>query len=91
MERTDWLDEGPSPADARFFMLAAIIRHVVGSLGWGEHEVGKFHAGFGELDRLVTQGVAPGLARSTGTKGCRVHRAGRGAGYGLRGPRRNRT
>jgi hypothetical protein len=34
---------------------------------WGEHEVRKLHAELTELDRLVTQAVAPGLARITRT------------------------
>jgi hypothetical protein len=67
MERTHWLDEGPNPADARFLMLTAITHHTFSSPGWGEHEVGKLHAELAELDRLVTQAVAPGSARITRT------------------------
>jgi hypothetical protein len=68
MERTDWLDQGLSPADARFLMLTAITHHAFSSPAWGEHEVGKLHAELIELDRLVTQAVAPGSERITGTK-----------------------
>jgi hypothetical protein len=68
MERTDWLDEGLSPADARFLMLTAITHHTFSSPGWGEHAVRKLHAELTELDRLVTQAVAPGSARITRTK-----------------------
>jgi hypothetical protein len=68
MERTDWLDEGLSPADARFLMLTAITHHKFSSPAWGEHEVRKLHAELAELDRLVTQAVAPGSARITRTK-----------------------
>jgi hypothetical protein len=54
MERTDWLDEGLSSADARFLMLTAITHHKFSSPAWGEHEVRKLHAELAELDRLVT-------------------------------------
>src|ERR1700745_4144133 len=68
MERTDWLDEGLSPADARFLMLTAITHHTFSSPAWGEHEVRKLHAELAELDQLVTQAVALGSARITRTK-----------------------
>jgi hypothetical protein len=68
MERTDWLDEGLSPTDARFLMLTAITHHKFSSPPWGEHEVRKLHAELAELDQLVTQAVAPGSARITRTK-----------------------
>ena len=55
MERTDWLDEGLSSADARFLMLTAITHHKFSSPAWGVHEVRKLHAELAELDRLVTQ------------------------------------
>jgi hypothetical protein len=62
MERTDWLDEGLSSADARFLMLTAITHHRFSSPAWGEHEVRKLHAELAELDRQVTQAVAAGSA-----------------------------
>jgi hypothetical protein len=68
MERTDWLDEGLSPADARFLMLTAITHHKFSSAAWGEHEVRKLHAELAELDQLVTQAAAPRSARITRTK-----------------------
>jgi hypothetical protein len=34
MERTDWLDDGLSPADARFLMLT-ITHHKFSSPAWG--------------------------------------------------------
>jgi hypothetical protein len=68
MERTDWLDEGLSPADARFLMLTAITHHKFSSPAWGEHEVRKLHAELAELDQLVTQAAAPRSARITRTK-----------------------
>ena len=55
MERTDWLDEGLSSAEARFLMLTAITHHKFSSPAWGEHEVRKLNAELAELDRLVTQ------------------------------------
>ena len=58
MERTDWLDEGMNPADARFLMLTAITHHRFSSPTWGEHEVRKLHAELAELDWLVTQAAA---------------------------------
>ena len=58
MERTDWLDEGLNPADARFLMLTAITHHRFSSPIWGEHEVCKLHAELAELDLLVTQAAA---------------------------------
>jgi hypothetical protein len=67
MERTDWLDDGLSPADARFLMLTAITHHRFSSPAWGEHEVRKLHAELAELDRQVTQAVAAGSARITRT------------------------
>jgi hypothetical protein len=62
MERTDWLDEGLSSADARFLMLTAITHHKFSSPAWGEHEVRKLHAELAELDRLVTQAPVAGAA-----------------------------
>jgi hypothetical protein len=53
MERTDWLDEGLDPADARFLMLTAITHHQFSSPIWGEHEVRKLHAELAELDVLA--------------------------------------
>jgi hypothetical protein len=58
MERTDWLDEGMNPADARFLMLTAITHHRFSSPLWGEHEVRKLHAELAELDWLVSQTAA---------------------------------
>jgi hypothetical protein len=58
MERTDWLDEGLNPADARFLMVTAITHHQFSSPIWGAHEVRKLHAELAELDQVVTQAVA---------------------------------
>ena len=57
MERTDWLDEGLDPSDARFLMLTAITHHQFSSPIWGEHEVRKLNAELAELDRLADHQV----------------------------------
>jgi hypothetical protein len=67
MERTDWLDEGLSPTDARFLMLTAITHHKFSSPAWGEHEVRKLHAELTELDGLITQAAGRESARITTT------------------------
>jgi hypothetical protein len=58
MERTDWLDEGLNPADARFLMVTAITHHRVSSPIWGEGEVRKLHAELAEIQRLAVNVVA---------------------------------
>lgn len=58
MERTDWLDEGLNPADARFLMVTAITHHRVSSPIWGEREVRKLHAELAEIQRLAVNIVA---------------------------------
>lgn len=68
MERTDWLDEGLSPADARFLMVTAITHHKFSSPAWGEREVRKLHAELAELDRLVTQAAASQSTRIATTR-----------------------
>jgi hypothetical protein len=65
MERTDWLDEGLSAADARFLMLTAITHHKFSSPAWGEHEVRKLHGELTELDRLITQAARESVRVST--------------------------
>jgi hypothetical protein len=66
----DWLagQQDDIEAGARFLMLTAITHHKFSSPAWGEHEVRKLHAELAELDRLVTQAVAPGSARISRTK-----------------------
>jgi hypothetical protein len=49
MERTDWLDEGYDPAEARFLMMTAITHHRFSSPLWGEEEVRKLDAELAEL------------------------------------------
>jgi len=58
MERTDWLDEGLNPADARFLMVTAITHHRVSSPIWGEHAVRKLHAELAEIQRLAVEVIA---------------------------------
>lgn len=57
MERSDWLDEGLNPADARFLMVTAITHHRVSSPIWGESEVRKLHAELAEIQRLAVSVV----------------------------------
>jgi len=57
MERTDWLDEGLNPADARFLMMTAITHHWVNSPIWGQREVRKLHAELAEIQRLAVEVV----------------------------------
>ena len=58
MERTDWLDEGLDPADARFLMLTAITHHQFSSPIWGDDEVRKLHAELAEFDVLAAKAAA---------------------------------
>ena len=57
-ERTDWVDEGLSPADARFLMMTAITHHRVNSPIWGQREVRKLHAELAEIEWLAVRVVA---------------------------------
>ena len=58
MERTDWLNEGLSPADARFLMVTAITHHRVSAPIWGEHEIRKLQAELAEIQRLAVKVAA---------------------------------
>ena len=58
MERSDWLDQGLNPADARFLMMTAITHHRVSSPIWGQHEVSKLHAELAEIQRHAVNVVA---------------------------------
>ncbi len=55
MERTDWLNDGLTSADARFLMLTAITHHDFSSPIWGGDEVRKLHAVLAEIDLLASQ------------------------------------
>ncbi len=57
MERTDWLEGGFDPVEARFLMLTAITHHRFSSPIWGEHEVRKLHAELAEIDLLASRAV----------------------------------
>ena len=54
MERTDWLDAGFAPAQARFLMVTAITHHQFNSTIWGEQEVRKLYAELAEIEVTVT-------------------------------------
>jgi hypothetical protein len=55
MERTDWLEGGFDPVEARFLMVTAITHHRFSSPIWGEHEVRKLHAELAEIDVLASR------------------------------------
>jgi hypothetical protein len=55
MERTDWLDEGYDPAQARFLMVTAITHHRFSSPLWGEEEVRKLQAELAEIQLTAAQ------------------------------------
>jgi hypothetical protein len=57
MERTDWLDEGYDPAQARFLMVTAITHHRFSSPLWGPEEVRKLQAELAEI-QLTAERVA---------------------------------
>jgi hypothetical protein len=68
MERTDWLDVGFTPADARFLMATAITHHRVSSPIWGEREVRKLHAELADIQRLGARIVAEESAAFSGRR-----------------------
>jgi hypothetical protein len=55
MERTDWLDEGYDPAQARFLMVTAITHHRFSSPLWGPEEVRKLQAELAEIQLTAAQ------------------------------------
>jgi hypothetical protein len=55
MERTDWLDEGFDPAQARLLMVTAITHHRVSSPLWGRDEVAKLHAELAEIEQAAAR------------------------------------
>ena len=55
MERTDWLNEGFDPAQARFLMVTAITHHRFSSPMWGKDEVEKLHAELAGIDMTAAQ------------------------------------
>ena len=65
MERTDWLDTGFDPVEARFLMVTAITHHQFSSPIWGEDEVRKLHAELGEIELMARQAVVDENATAT--------------------------
>jgi hypothetical protein len=55
MERTDWLEKGYDPAEARFLMVTAITHHRVSSPLWGAEEVRKLQDELAEIQATATQ------------------------------------
>jgi hypothetical protein len=55
MERTDWLDEGYDPAQARFLMVTAITHHRFSSPLWGAGEVRKLRDELAEIQMAAEQ------------------------------------
>ena len=55
MERTDWLDGGFDPVDARFLMVTAITHHRFSSPIWGAREVRKLQAELAEIAKHATE------------------------------------
>jgi hypothetical protein len=55
MERTDWLEKGYDPAEARFLMVTAITHHRFCSPLWGKEEVRKLDAELAELQIAAEQ------------------------------------
>jgi len=66
MEKTDWLENGLDPAEARFLMLTAITHHCFNSPIWGKHEVRKLHAELTEIDMLTTRAAVDYRATRAG-------------------------
>jgi hypothetical protein len=61
MERTDWLEAGLDPADARFLMLTAITHHRFSAPIWGQREVCKLQAELAEIEGLSRRVVVDHL------------------------------
>ena len=55
MERTDWLDRGIDPAQARFLMVTAITHHRFSSPAWGKDEVRKLYAELAEIEASLAE------------------------------------
>jgi hypothetical protein len=74
MERTDWLDAGLDPTDARFLMMTAITHHQFSAPIWGEREVRKLHAELAEIEGLAKRVVIDHLTARSGQRQARPHR-----------------
>jgi hypothetical protein len=59
LERTDWLDAGFDPRQARFLMVTAITHHCFSSPTWSEAEVLKLCAELREIEDDLLREVEP--------------------------------
>jgi hypothetical protein len=66
MERTDWLDRGINPAQARFLMVTAITHHRFSSPVWGQDEVRKLHAELAEIEASLRPALVPARRKQRG-------------------------
>jgi hypothetical protein len=66
MERTDWLDRGINPAQARFLMVTAITRHQFSSPVWGQDEVRKLYAELTEIEASLRPALMPARRKQRG-------------------------
>jgi hypothetical protein len=66
MERTDWLDRGINPAQARFLMMTAITHHRFSSPVWGQDEVRKLYAELAEIEASLRPALMPARRRQRG-------------------------
>ena len=55
MERTDWLEKGYDPAEARFLMVTAITHHRFSSPLWGAEEVRKLQDELAEIQATAAE------------------------------------
>ena len=66
MERTDWLDRGINPAQARFLMVTAITHHRFSSPVWGQNEVRKLYAELAEIEASLIPALVPARRKQRG-------------------------
>jgi hypothetical protein len=66
MERTDWLDRGINPAQARFLMVTAITHHRFSSPVWGQDEVRKLYAELAEIEASLGPALVPARPKQRG-------------------------
>lgn len=59
MERTDWLDAGFDPGQARFLMVTAITHHRFNSPTWSEAEVLKLCAELRDIEDELLREIEP--------------------------------
>lgn len=68
MERTDWLNAGLDPAQARFLMVTAITHHRFNSRLWDEYEVLKLYAELAEIELSIVRRLHPSRSKLPGKK-----------------------